>query len=415
MIVLPRRMAAGRCISPLGRSVLWRVLSVRDKGRYAIKFAANPHFHFSPQVELRVTAHPYWLQQQVFTMASRKKRNHFIPRALLNRFSSRSEPKRGIYWIWWHPTDGESKEVSTRDVGLGKFFYGKEVDLEEQFAVIEGQLGSALAAIDQSGCTDDYEVFLNDYTWVQAIRTRSFRERFRQTAERVFVGAANKAHSDEAKLSFKNAANEQIASFASQFSPEQLALIQSRLGDIPLNEFLDTSIKKEIESGVFSSIFERHLRAFAQGDDLIKGVEKGHQTALSQMLTESKISPDKFQAKWILRRYPSESLILGDSCIFTLDSQNLPHPLNDAINWTTLYFPISPTQCLIGHRTRESALLTAAQINVASAKSSLEQFFACKKNEEILALKSLVEANTEMLSAVEIDDVTSSVWRRLPS
>jgi hypothetical protein len=342
----------------------------------------------------------------------RRKRNHFIPRALLNRFASQSDPERDLYRIWWHVRDADSKEVSTRDVALEKYFYGKEGDVEGQLAKIESRLGGVLGAIDQSTSTIGHEKFLNDYAWVQAIRTRSFRDRFRRTTEKVLRTTADEAHTDDAKSSLLRAADRQIAELLNdQFTPDQLAILQANFGGVSPAQFVAAYIKTEIDSGRLSSVLGEAFRMLAANKGLADGVAKGHKMGLSRMLAKERLSPESFQANWDLVKFDGKNLILGDACIFALNDQSAPHPLNDATNWVVLYFPISPTQCLIGSRTRPEHQLNSAEINVASAKTSVEQFFSSRTGEDVAALKRLIDADATIISETEIAELARSVWR----
>jgi hypothetical protein len=79
-------------------------------------------------------------------MSTRKKRNHYVPRVILNRFASYRDEKRKVYKIWNYRKDGTSKEISTKDAALGVYFYGKEdAVLEDQFGKVETKIGHVLS------------------------------------------------------------------------------------------------------------------------------------------------------------------------------------------------------------------------------------------------------------------------------
>ena len=79
-----------------------------------------------------------------------QKRNHYIPRMLLNRFASRTEGKK--HWIWQTGQDGQSREISTRDAAVGSLFYGESsTGVERALSEVESRIATVLRRLDEAG------------------------------------------------------------------------------------------------------------------------------------------------------------------------------------------------------------------------------------------------------------------------
>lgn len=84
-----------------------------------------------------------------------RRRNHFIPRFLLNRFASRRKDSKA--WIWQISQDGSAVEISTRDAAVATDFYGgPETGVEDAFAEAETEFSRTLAAIERGGLACDH-------------------------------------------------------------------------------------------------------------------------------------------------------------------------------------------------------------------------------------------------------------------
>ena len=73
-----------------------------------------------------------------------QKRNHYIPRLLLNRFASRAEGDK--HWVWQSGQGGQSREISTRDAAVGSHFYGAlDTGVEQALAKVESRFAIPFA------------------------------------------------------------------------------------------------------------------------------------------------------------------------------------------------------------------------------------------------------------------------------
>jgi hypothetical protein len=345
-------------------------------------------------------------------MTSAKKRNHYIPRVLLNRFASYREPAKGLFKIWRYSKDHPLKEISTKDVAVGSYFYGREdSELEDKLGAIESKLASALTKIDDKQPPSDFNDFLSDYAWVQAIRTRSFRDRVSRTMSGLLSGFADRTESHEVRAALRARGEKLIQEEVDKFSPFEREYIRRALGGISFETLASLRLAELINSGEFGRQLSQLLRGFVENPLLTKGLATGHNQALSKMIDAEKLSPDIFRASWQLVKVSGTKLVLGDSCIIAINLDGLVQPLTDAINWRALYFPIDASTHLVGHREAAWPVLGADEINRASAASSTGQFFASEQTGELAELVALIGSATNILSQDETQDIVKSVWQ----
>lgn len=345
-------------------------------------------------------------------MANQKKRNHYIPRVLLNRFASWSDKKRGKFKTWCYSKEWGTKELSTKDVALGTHFYGKEGILEDRLSGIEGELGSILVKIDEGRPIREFEKFLSEYAWVQSLRTRSFRVRVTRTISDLMTRLADALDGEDSKTLLRMQGEQLLKEEVSKLTPEQLALAQTKFG-MPAADVASIFLTMMVESGHLSNFMQSGLRFLSQSTHLPEAMGDGLNKGISKMIEGEKLSPDNFRASWTVANFVENDLILGDSCIIAERSDATWQPVSDAVNWSVLYFPINPNRCLIG--CREGAIPSATvdrdSLNHASATCSIQQFFSPVKEQRLLNLVSVIDSSTDVLSHMEKEEIAKSAWR----
>jgi hypothetical protein len=346
-------------------------------------------------------------------MAARKERNHYIPRVLLNRFCSSRDIKRKVFKVWIYWSEGPVREVSTKDVGLGRFFYGRDSGvLEEQFGLVEAKLGATLAQIDKGIPPAKFNNLISEFVWIQAIRTQSFRQRFSQATAGMLSNVSAQTSTEAARRSFLVQGRDKLREFLAELSPIEQSMLEARLGGQPLEMVLSTYLSRMIDSGNVSAIMSSLLKGLIDHPSFLEGLQKGHNAALSKLLERDRASPEAFNANWAVCNVKDCELLLGDSCVVILDRQGKTTAVRDAVDWDQIYFPISPTKYLLGCREGASPHLTADEINRASASCSVRQFFASKQCQTLADLIPLIARDTAFLTSQESEIVAASVWHR---
>jgi hypothetical protein len=342
---------------------------------------------------------------------SKKKRNHFIPRVLLNRFSSRSEPAEAKYWVWTFSQASQIKEVSTKDVAVSKYFYGNPIaGLEDKFSVVERELGKTLSAIDSGDSPQTFKNRLSNFAWMQAWRTRSFRTRFSNTFSEMMIGLSNGVHSQAAKQHLIVEAERYVEEKFKEIPAEKVAELTREFGGLSPIEYFKAQMRDAIHAGALSGEMQRILQAMSAPAMAEKIAADGLNKGLGQILDGDISSPAIFEVDWELGEIGEGSLLLSDSALFCVGSDGWVSPVNDAISWEILVFPISSKKYLVGKRKPNVFDWNADQINAASATCSVHQFFAATAGSEFTKLVSLIGSRSEMLRPEEKVELMGSIW-----
>jgi len=343
---------------------------------------------------------------------SQKKRNHFIPRVLLNRFCSRSEPQENKYWIWTFGPSTGAKEISTKDVAVSKYFYGKPASgLEDKFGDVEKQLGATFAAIDRGAPVQNFKEKLSNFAWIQAWRTRSIRSRVVNAFSDVLGGLRDSVDSNEARLSLI-ARNERLIDEKFQTIPAaQIAEMSRMLGGLQAVEYMKAQMRDAVHSGIFSREIQKMIQSILDFGSIDKSSDDIMNESLVQILDKDVSSPAIFNVDWELFEAGEGALMLSDSCLFSVAADGWVSPVVDAISWQTLVFPISSSKFLVGKKKPGEFSLNVEQINRASACCSVFQFFAPEAG-KFSDLVPLIGSRIEMLRDGEKKQLLSSVWSK---
>jgi hypothetical protein len=213
-----------------------------------------------------------------------------------------------------------------------------------------------------------------------------------------------------ARASLSKRMERQMEEKLSSVTPDQLPLARMRLGGADPEKFLRSAIRDAVSSGKLSLWFRSELNALNDESILSELGQEAHNDALSRLLDTSNPAPGNFQAEWRLFECTKSSLILGDSCLFTLRADGSAHPICDAESWAVLVFPISPSKCLIGEHSGNKTPIHELDINRQSAACSIEQFFALSDDAELRELISLIASNATLLTENEMMGVVRSVF-----
>jgi len=246
---------------------------------------------------------------------SNKKRNHFIPKVLLNRFASRKVREK--FWVW-QVGNTDSREISTKDAAVTSYFYGKpETGIEDLLGTVEGMIGSTLVFIDSGNDSNNVSEELRHICWNLAVRTRALREQFSSIGSTIFDGLNKTVESNEARDSISRyfdenideliqkqadtfSRNERRSFLAKMKNKENLRLFLSMMN----SQVNNTDKLKNMSNHVVDKI--KTERVFS------KGSKDGQLRTLSEALKYGS-SPDWFQPlKWhIVERQDGYFILLS--------------------------------------------------------------------------------------------------------
>lgn len=348
---------------------------------------------------------------------SKKKRNHIIPKVLLNRFASRKEGKKA--WIWQVSKTDDPREISTRNAAVSSYFYGKpETGIEEMLGPVEGMIGSTLTAIDKG---DDLETLHEEFRhlcWNLAVRTRALREQYSSMGNTVIESINNGIESDEAGQSlcsyFDENANEIIQRHADSYPRNErrafLSKMKKKSNRIQFVSMMksatnDSSIIKTFSNMVTDKI--KSERVFE------KASKDGQLRALSDSLKYGS-SPEWFiPIQWHIIERQDPYFILGDSCLITQrEDGSVGSLFKFSSEWKKLYLPISPHKVLVGSRSDECHILSDEQINQAQAEISQSHIFSSHIDEGIIRLSDYIREGEPIVSNEEFERFLSNPWNK---
>ncbi len=338
-------------------------------------------------------------------VGKKKRRNHFIPRFLLNRFASRIEGKK--YWVWQVAHTGSPIEISTRDAAVTPYFYGTpDSGVEDAFATVETRFGQTLIAIDAGDSPQAHSEDLRQYVWTLAVRTRALREQLIATTDRFLTGFAEFAYTQKAR----HALTRQLESAVDDQINEMFSKIPYPQGIVAKRLFRQLAIKqaRALDPALLLTDFVNILR---QQDILGKAGSRGHVQALAALL-KSRGAPDSFKPScWQVLSAPSGIFVLGDACIFAISEDNsCGSLLRFSQTWRELYFPISTSQVIIAKHDTSPPLLDLIDINRASFMLAFSHIYASRMTSDIQNLSTYIGKAEPILSKKEMQGVIEESW-----
>lgn len=344
-------------------------------------------------------------------MTSTPRRNHYVPRLLLKRFSSRSQGKKS--WIWQVSQDADPVEISTRDAAVTRDFYGSPgSEVEDAFAAAETRFADVLSRIDSGESPQRYHKELREFSWTLVARTRAFRQQFAQffdgLLERVLESAARPQRGD--RLTQELAASFSVAweQHMGKLPPSEQAEVRRGLALVGLGDDARAISSTFLGSPLARQFCEQFLNAAPPGA-MEKASARGQIEGLQKALASSSV-PEWFKPhRWTVHRTDGK-LILGDGCVFVRTGTGRISSLILAReDWEQVYLPVSPSSILVGSRTDHSALVDTEELNDYSAGLSWTHFFSSTMAAPISARARAIGNIASQLIETEISALVSQV------
>lgn len=329
------------------------------------------------------------------------KRQHIVPRFLLKRFASESQGEKSL--VWRVPKKGEARLISTKDAAIGSFFYGKDSEgLESAFAEAEGSWSELLLRVDAGEPLEHLSDQLWGICYFLGWRTRQLRSTFTIGTERFLDHMQNQAGNpilqDTLRIATEQAFKKQLEE-AIDLCPE---LHRPALrAKIP--EFLEFA-KKKLDDYDFAAKWRALLEAFKALDIVPGAAKRGHNKAISKLLSEGR-GPEVLRPTiWELLLDPSGSIVLGESPVVAVEGESctVGAPWEFGKDIGAYYVPIAPTAALVGLRQLSSPRLTVPALNSASAAISESAFFSHQYGEPERVLAELVGTKSNPITDEEV-------------
>lgn len=350
---------------------------------------------------------------------SKRRRNHFIPRFLLNRFCSRSEGKKR--WIWQADQQGSPKELSTKDVAVSAWFYGNaQTGIEDRFAEYENECQVMLNDIERGTDPNVYLGRINQFVWSLAVRTRSLREGFGDAFEAMLDATLQNFRSPTGHSVIRHKIVTELEKFVDGLPDPQKSAIKEMSKDPKrAKAFLDF-VLQHVTPSRFDALASEIVGMLKLEGVVEKATRESHIGALTK-LTQAHFSPERFAARhWIATR-SDKRLILGDVCVFaTAENGSYGSLARSATDldgiWVDIYLPISGNLLLIGKREEgtASSSLIPDSINQASAEVARQYIYGTECSEEFVELSARIGQRSYLATSEEIGQISATAWKERP-
>jgi hypothetical protein len=350
-------------------------------------------------------------------MSGLKRRNHYVPRFLLNRFASRV--KGDTRFVWQFSKDQSPIEVSTRDAAVGSFFYGDPANgVEDRLSEVERVQAQALDAVEKGDAPEHHARALRHLIWTLAVRTRALRDQYADAMTVLLDSiqssardpAANRALVAMADRQFDQTIADQIAKLPPEMQPRARVIL-----DTP-------EVRASVRAQLLRAINDLDVEAFigwlrsqAKGQFNIDGsVADGHVRGIAKLLDRDD-APSGFRPPhWLVVRRPIGTFVLGDCCVWAAGPNSQGSAvlgLGDKLH--AVYLPISSRAVLVASFRPIESPPSDADINAASVSYGYHVFFASRRTDDEAALVPSLGTGTPLLSAVEIAEIARDGWVRL--
>ncbi len=351
-----------------------------------------------------------------FEVYMRKKRNHYVPRFLLNNFASKS--KDGKYWVWQYRKGIKPKEVSTKDLAVGTYFYGRNPDLEEAFAKSEALMKPVVRALIDGEDASAFVKELAAFVYLLAVRTRALRIQMADSTTDVAAELfgeenlenINKALRKEAELMYDRELGRFLASLPKS---QRKSVLKRARREFPKERFLreaDSALAR-LNSAAILQLF----KCMTEAIDFQTAVESGQLQALTKLLMTDKTPDPLLRATWELVVDASADFVLGDSCVLASNSHGDFGSLLrfGAQEWDQLYLPLTPRHLLVARKTARQSLSTPGEINSLSALLAENAIFSSSKNVETEELAKQIGSGDSLINKSQIKELIEFVWQDL--
>jgi AcrR family transcriptional regulator len=340
-------------------------------------------------------------------------RHHYIPRFLQKGFASRFDNDK--VWIWQIQMGKSPIEISTKDSGVSKKFYGDDDTLERAFGEYEQRFAPAIDEILYGKDPNEFSEVLSMFVWTQAIRTKAMRENFSTASHRLVdeIFAESSAHklADHISSRVEREFDQLFAQAMLNLQPdERLVAEESYRVPIIRNLMMDAMRSQLSVSGVANML--SRLIITAQNSGVIADiVQKGSLAGFKKLLLGDEPLKVTTPNIWSIRKYDDHSLVLGDICTFYSGSDGSwggAGKFGDA--WKAVFLPIAHNTILVGTKSDNQFEITAEDANYLSSALSYEAIFSSRVSSTVEALRDKIGSLEPLLNTEEIADVVNQVW-----
>lgn len=343
---------------------------------------------------------------------SKKARNHYVPRFLLKRFASRIENEKS--WVWQYSQTQIPIEISTKDGGVAKYFYGREPGLEDALSVLEAETATAISHIENGSNPNDHKKILNKFAYISVMRTRATRSAFSSVIGRLLKQTSLSLVDTEVQ--------DDARKHARAIMPD---LIEEELSKLPAEQrklafaMLHSKAGRRLQEGVIQNIpdsmrkLSDNLLEFDTTSKDSKVATNAQVTGLERLIGNLE-APQKARFEhWQVLSFNTENLILGDAIVVPASKNYMLAPFfsGDTMEIEYIFLPVTKNSALCGSRTNATISLSADLLNEMSAKISASHYFSWQDSTETRELLALIGTQCEILSDDALERITKNAFR----
>lgn len=335
---------------------------------------------------------------------SKRKRNHYVPRFMLNRFASRMCD--GKHFIWLLRAGKAACEVSTRDAAVGKYFYGRpETQIEERLGPVETAQSGIIRRIEAGDDPNDYSSEISELVWTLAIRTNALRSSFANSGQQMIDALSESAQSPDAAGAMK--------AEVSMLAAKEIDRLFPGLSPAQMSQLI-TQLHVQLEQLDVGEEVRGMLDKASREIDLLDSAQSGQIRGITGIL-DSPLQPKLFKSlRWTLVEFVEDCLILGDACVFAWDdTEQEPTFPNYSKTARDIYLPLSPRLALVGQVDASMPTLPLETINEASASISCDAVFANRVGNREADYSKLIGRRAVMLRELDARRMARDAWSNL--
>ncbi len=344
---------------------------------------------------------------------SEAKRQHTLPRFLLQGFASRSTNDEHMSFVF--RADRPPFETNIKNISVERFFYGKDDDtLEIPLSKHEARIAPVIQRLLSSTEVGQEEAAeLSRFVAVLAARSRPMRlavgDVLELGIEKVFARldpnslrlmARNRVHQDPAYA--ENLARRCWGLPIGAPLPPEIKIAVRRFilkmleGDFPqaTEQFIEHAKAQLREVANRASIGELHVRALAE-------LQEGDSTSTRFL-----------DWCWRTRVDDDGNFVLGDlGPIAISEIGTLGSPATLGRDVRAILLPLSPRVALIGSRKLDEQVPSAEELAVATAELSREYFISARNTPRELSLQRRVGIRSQLIPTHEMDTIVDELLR----
>lgn len=340
------------------------------------------------------------------------KRQHFIPRFLLEGFASHTSGDGIFTWVYRKGSSPFSTNII--NVGVEGYFYtdGNDTQADDMITEAEGTFAPLVQELRANPPMAVYNPQIPTLIAHFEIRTRHLRESFLRTGNYLVSRL----------LDFMDDEKSFIEYLERTFRNDP-SILRKAISDVLQKRGIPKTMLGPVLQLVYSRLFlfmkesrpmlrqlASHLRSVLP-KTLSEGAKSGHIRALKESVAPEVKAQEYKDLVYIVKEVPEGGLILGDSIIlFQVEGLRSFKTFLEKRNiLNAVLLPLNSRKFLVG--TRDSFSISEQLLPEAIARCSLEYFVAEEESDTNRSLQEKIGEDASPLTRAELEDIITEVMK----